>query len=194
MLGRWRAGAGPDDLRERHPFLTVGDRYRPEDAAAVVEIAWFFLVERHRASLQLSERALRPVVEAAARHPLLGRLLPFRSTVVLHFSQCTRYPYTSGLPAIRPSSPLGCGSFQVTVPRSYISGDLGAEDAIDEVVSRLPAGCGPAIQGTAHDVGRTGAGARGRPGADVTDTVPAPASPSAEKQPSDGHDDLRLEH
>ncbi len=54
------------------------------------------------------------MMAAAARHPLLGRLLPR-------------------------------------------SGDLTLSDAIDDVVARLPAGCGPAIQGTAADVVRAGA-------------------------------------
>jgi hypothetical protein len=56
------------------------------------------------------------------------------------------------LPSIAPT---GTESFRVVAHGSprYLSGELTLSDAIDEVVARLPAGCGPAIHGTAADVG-----------------------------------------
>jgi uncharacterized protein DUF6193 len=151
VLGRWYADADPDDLRDRHPFLMVGDRYRAEDAAAIVGIRWFDLIESHRASTRSADQRSCLTMAAAAGHPLLGRLFPFTSVFFLKFSRCTRWPYTMDLPSIVPT---GVASFRVVAPGSprYFSGELTLSDAIDEVVARLPGGCGPAIQGTADDV------------------------------------------
>ncbi|MFE5325390.1 DUF6193 family natural product biosynthesis protein [Embleya sp. NPDC056575] len=82
----------------------------------------------------------------------LRRLYPFTSHATLCVSSCTRYPYAIAAP---PVDPLHDGRFRVRVPRSrdVIGVTDTAEEAIALVLDHLSADIGPAVAGTADDLG-----------------------------------------
>lgn len=142
----WRGGSALRQIREVSPFvefseLSEAHERGPADAVAV---QWRLL----RSAPRLAEA--RPVLEAAHAHPALRRLLPVLNHGSLHFSTCTGYPYSWDVPYIEP---LDSG-YRVAGPRrGSIIGTAGtAEDAISLVIDHLPAGCGPAVAGTAADL------------------------------------------
>ncbi|MET8080672.1 DUF6193 family natural product biosynthesis protein [Streptomyces sp. NPDC005303] len=94
----------------------------------------------------------KALVEAAYANPALRALFPLVSHGSLQFSRCTRFPWSQDLPMIFPlfggrfrvrqlHGPQGSGQEQVGEADS-------AEDAVKLVASHLPAGCGPAVDGT----------------------------------------------
>ena len=106
---------------------------------------------------------LAPLVEAAYRNPTLRQLLPFTSHHRLCFSECIGFPYTS-LPLIVPTGDgdaSNVASFEVLqetvtgygqegpVIEQLRLGQGSAEEAVEFLVSALPAGIGPARRGTA---------------------------------------------
>jgi hypothetical protein len=96
------------------------------------------------------------LIEAAYADPQLRTLFPFHSHRTLNFSRCTDFPYTHDIPVI---TPLASGRYRVTwwqTRSAHIPAHIGEtrdpHEAVAMVVARLPAGCGPAIVGTADDV------------------------------------------
>ncbi|MFD3512478.1 DUF6193 family natural product biosynthesis protein [Streptomyces sp. NPDC058657] len=73
----------------------------------------------------------------------------------LYFSRCTEDPWTWDVPYIRPRSTgaFHAGLFYVEGPSRIerIDEAAMAQQAVAMVVERLPAGCGPAFVGTAHE-------------------------------------------
>ncbi|MFI6288634.1 DUF6193 family natural product biosynthesis protein [Streptomyces sp. NPDC051018] len=95
------------------------------------------------------------LIEAAYAEPELRVLFPYQSHESLHFSRCTRYPYTHDVPAIVPVD----GKYRVigrTARSPHRPVDIGwadnPRDAVALVLARLPPGCGPAVVGTADDL------------------------------------------
>ena len=99
----------------------------------------------------------KALVEAAYANPALRALFPLVSHGSLQFSRCTRFPWSQDLPMIFP---LFGGRFRVRQlhePRGSGQEGVGeadsaeadsAEEAVKLVASHLPAGCGPAVDGT----------------------------------------------
>lgn len=99
-----------------------------------------------------------PLLAAAGAEPRLRRLYPFTSHFTLVFSSCTRYPYLVEAPAVEP---LHDGRFRVHGAGGGGGGGgavIGetdtAEEAVALVMAHLPDDLGPAVAGTADDLGR----------------------------------------
>jgi len=111
-----------------------------------VEYTWQMILSSiHRYNAALSE-----FVHAAAAQPALRQLFPYTS---LHrffcFSRCTGHPYTHDIPRV---DPLPDGRYEVIGTGGRSLGIGSAEFAAALVVASLPAGCGPAVRGTAEDL------------------------------------------
>ncbi|MET9500018.1 DUF6193 family natural product biosynthesis protein [Streptomyces sp. NPDC006552] len=94
----------------------------------------------------------KALVEAAYANSALRALFPLVSHGSLQFSRCTRFPWSQDLPSIFP---LFGGRFRVYrlhAPRGSGQEQVGeadsAKEAVKLVASHLPAGCGPAVDGT----------------------------------------------
>lgn len=99
----------------------------------------------------------KSLVEAAYANPALRALFPLVTHGSLQFSRCTRFPWSQDLPSIFPydgeryfrvrrlHEPCGSG-------REQIGGAVTADEAVELVASRLPPGCGPALDGTPDDL------------------------------------------
>ncbi|MEV7174142.1 DUF6193 family natural product biosynthesis protein [Streptomyces sp. NPDC093224] len=99
----------------------------------------------------------KALVEAAYANPSLRALFPLVSHGSLQFSRCTHFPWSQDLPSIFPydgerhfrvlrlHEPRGSG-------REQIGGPVTADEAVELVASHLPAGCGPALDGTPDDL------------------------------------------
>ncbi|MFD9124197.1 DUF6193 family natural product biosynthesis protein [Kitasatospora sp. NPDC059571] len=94
----------------------------------------------------------KELVEAAYADPVLARLFPLVSHCSLQFSRCTRYPWSGDLPSVFP---YGGELFYVALAlepgaprRERIGGPVTAEQAVELLARHLPAGCGPAVDGT----------------------------------------------
>ncbi|MFE3764302.1 DUF6193 family natural product biosynthesis protein [Streptomyces sp. NPDC059104] len=92
------------------------------------------------------------LVEAAYADPALRGLFPLVSHGSLQFSRCTGFPWSGDLPSIFP---LAGERFRVLRPyeawgsgREQVGEADTAEEAVELVASHLPAGCGPAVDGT----------------------------------------------
>ncbi len=96
---------------------------------------------------------LEPLLQAAAATPELRQLFPFTSMNRLRLSRCTRYPYTMDCPFVIPE---GDGRYIVVRRDGTRSAPLDTAEAVREVVAGLPPGCGPALDGTAQDLGLPG--------------------------------------
>ncbi|MFG3488855.1 DUF6193 family natural product biosynthesis protein [Streptomyces sp. NPDC047972] len=95
----------------------------------------------------------KALVEAAYATPELRALFPLVSHGSLQFSRCTRFPWSQDLPSIFPllgerfrvwglHGSAGSGREQAGEADT-------AEEAVRLVAAHLPAGCGPAVDGTA---------------------------------------------
>ncbi|WP_433546826.1 DUF6193 family natural product biosynthesis protein [Streptomyces sp. CA-294286] len=113
-----------------------------------VEAAWQALLRYDQVSAEL--------VAAAYAEPRLRQLFPWTGMWELHFSRCTEFPWTWDVPYIGPRSAGAshAGPFSVEGPsRSERVGEAAtARQAVAMVVERLPADCGPAFVGTAHEL------------------------------------------
>ncbi|WP_408994533.1 DUF6193 family natural product biosynthesis protein [Streptomyces sp. 1268] len=88
---------------------------------------------------------------AAHAHPRLRELLPTVSHGALYLSRCIRYPRPHDVGALFRR---GGGGFMVI--RQSDGTVLGEPDTVEEavalIVASLPEGCGPAIDGSVHDL------------------------------------------
>ncbi|MEU9065102.1 DUF6193 family natural product biosynthesis protein [Streptomyces sp. NPDC048430] len=88
---------------------------------------------------------------AAYASPRLRELFPTVSHGALYLSRCIRYPRPHDVGSLFPRAG---GGFMVV--RQSDGAVLGEPDTVEEaialIVANLPAGCGPAIDGTAHDL------------------------------------------
>jgi hypothetical protein len=94
----------------------------------------------------------KALVEAAYANPALRALFPLVSHGSLQFSRCTRFPWSQDLPMIFPLFGRRFRVRRLHEPRGSGREEAGeadsAEEAVKLVASHLPAGCGPAVDGT----------------------------------------------
>jgi hypothetical protein len=94
----------------------------------------------------------KALVEAAYANSALRALFPLVSHGSLQFSRCTRFPWSQDLPSIFPNGERHFRVLRLHEPRGsgreQIGGAVTADEAVELVVSHLPAGCGPALDGT----------------------------------------------
>ncbi len=88
------------------------------------------------------------LVQAASRVPELRQLLPYTSHAALGFSRCTGYPFTRDCPLLYAHR----GRFRVDDAAGRPRGEGTLEDVVRFAVTLLPAGVGPAVRGTAHEL------------------------------------------
>lgn len=92
------------------------------------------------------------LVRVAHAEPLLRQLYPWTGMWELHFSRCTEIRYTWDIPYI---GTLRDGRYYVEGPsRSSprIDETDSAQAAVEMVIDRLPAHCGPAFIGNAEEL------------------------------------------
>ncbi|MFD1934712.1 DUF6193 family natural product biosynthesis protein [Nonomuraea mangrovi] len=145
----WRHGGRLSEIQRTAPFVEISEiAYAHERGPAdMVAVRWCLIRQDARDGPVEGAHAL---VEAAHARSQLRQLLPVLSHWSLHFSMCTGYPYVWNIPFVEP---LSNGRYRVSGPARGV--DIGEVDSADEaialVVAGLPAGCGPAVEGTAHD-------------------------------------------
>ncbi|MEU6086766.1 DUF6193 family natural product biosynthesis protein [Streptomyces sp. NPDC047085] len=70
----------------------------------------------------------------------------------MQFSRCTRFPWSGDLPSVFPLAGERFRVLRLHEPRGSGREEVGeadtAEEAVELVVSHLPTGCGPAVDGT----------------------------------------------
>lgn len=142
----WYEGVSLAELRSAAPFLKVSalalaHERGPEHAVA----------EKWRRYLEPDQYEDLELIRAAHAEPRLRLLFPFTSHGSLHFSRCTGWPYSRDVSAIYP---LGGGRYAVQHRGEDFSMEpaFTAEEAAASVVARMPAGWGPAVAGTEHDL------------------------------------------
>ncbi|GEM_PF-3087377 len=142
----WASGASLADLCAAWPHLGLWELAQAHERGDAVAVRWQLLRE-HAADI------VRPLVEAAFAQPRLQVLFPFTSHHDLLFSRCTGYPYSWDVPFIQH---LPGGRYLVAGPlRGMVIGAADdPESAVALVVDGLPAGCGPAVAGTAEELER----------------------------------------
>jgi hypothetical protein len=158
-------------LRRRFPFVGVESKAEGHEqgAAAEVEQQWQTLYSRVKNDeLRQGFTLLVPLVEKAMEVPVLRRLFPFTSLFSLCFSRCTGYPFSGDCPSACPSryavwqgyltpeqrAALGPEKpYTVADSKGHFLGQGDAAEAIELIVPHLPPNCGPAVQGTADDLG-----------------------------------------
>lgn len=113
------------------------------DEGNEVEFQW----QAYLSNTDPYRRSLMPFLILAARQPKLRALFPFTSLTTLCFSRCTGYPFTADCPYVTPD---GNGNFVVGKQGSRDLGIGDADLALSLVLDNLPAGCGPAVRGTAE--------------------------------------------
>jgi Family of unknown function (DUF6193) len=160
-------GVSTGVLQRRFPFVGVessADSHE-QGAAAEVEQKWQALYSHVKSDE--SKVALTPLVERAMEVPVLRRLFPFTSLDWLCFSRCTGYPFSGDCPSacstrFRFAPRLTPGQREALgPPRPYTVADskgnfLGEGDlaeVVELIIQHLPPNCGPAVQGTADDLG-----------------------------------------
>ncbi|MCT6775278.1 DUF6193 family natural product biosynthesis protein [Streptomyces sp. CS7] len=88
---------------------------------------------------------------AAYAHPRLRELFPTVSHGALYFSRCIHYPRTKDVGTLLRRAGDG-----FMVHRQSDGTILGEPDTVEEavalIVANLPEGCGPAIDGSVHDL------------------------------------------
>ncbi|MFF1300941.1 MULTISPECIES: DUF6193 family natural product biosynthesis protein [unclassified Streptomyces] len=94
----------------------------------------------------------KALVDAAYANPALRALFPLVSHGSLQFSRCTRFPWSQDLPMIFPLFGERFRVSRLHEPQGSEQEEAGeadsAEEAVKLVASHLPAGCGPAVDGT----------------------------------------------
>jgi hypothetical protein len=144
-IDKWVASScSTADLAAAFRFVTVEPEAEAYERGAEVEERW----RSYISGIGVPE--LAPFVEAASRRPQLRRLFPYTSLNMFCFSRCTGYPFTLDTPFVRP---VKKGWYEVVSSSGVVLGRGGAEAAAELVVANLPPGCGPAMPGTADDLG-----------------------------------------
>lgn len=151
-IGLWQSGNTLRELHAAWPYVYYGELAEAYEHGDPVETKW-------RIYRQTRARHIdHDLIEAAYAQPRLRVLFPGTSHETLLLSRCTRPPFTRDLPAIKT---LRDGRYEVAWlpnaphgPRQIALVDS-AQEATALVVTHLPeAGCGPAIDGTAQDLGQ----------------------------------------
>jgi hypothetical protein len=167
VINAWVAKELPTtEMQRQFPFVSVEPTAESHEqgAAAEVERKWQALYSR----LRSEQSELMMLVEKAMEVPVLRRLFPFTSLFSLCLSRCTGYPFSGDCPSACPSSraimqgyltPEQCSAlgpekpYTVADSKGRFLGQGDAEEAIELIVRHLPPDYGPAVQGTANDLG-----------------------------------------
>ena len=143
-IDKWISGkVGTGLLTLEFPFVKAEDVASAFESGGEVEYRW----QSYLAAMTHPE--LHKLVRVAATRPQLRMLFPFTSMYNLCFSRCTGYPYSGDLPYIHPTE---AGQYQVCDRSSRVLGKGNVEEVVNITIANLPAGCGPAIAGTAEDL------------------------------------------
>jgi hypothetical protein len=134
-------------MEERFAFFRAGPMARAFEKGTEVEETWLRLLAKEP---NPPERPLQEILELASKEAALRKLFPFTSLITLCFSRCTGYPYTRDCPAV---TPLGEGRYKVTTMDLKLLGEGTAREALQILLRNLPANCGPAVKGTAKELG-----------------------------------------
>jgi hypothetical protein len=144
-IDKWVASScGTADLAATFRFVAVEPRASAYERGEEVEERW----QSYISEIAIPE--LPPFVEAASRRPQLRQLFPYTSMNIFCFSRCTGYPFTLDTPFVRPVKE---NWYEVWSASGVVLGRGDAEAAAELVVANLPPGCGPAVPGTADDLG-----------------------------------------
>jgi hypothetical protein len=147
-IDRWvGSNCGTGDMTSAFDFVKAEPSAWSYEQGCEVEERW----REYLATIPESIPELNAVVSAASNRPELRRLFPYTSLNRLCFSRCTGYPFTRDTPVVAPAGPEGYRVY------SSAGKDLGcgsAEQVLDIVIENLPSGCGPAVAGTAEEIGR----------------------------------------
>jgi hypothetical protein len=144
-IDKWVASScGTADLAAAFRFVVVEPKAAAYERGEEVEDRWRFYIS------EIAFPELVPFVEAASRRPQLRYLFPYTSMNTFCFSRCTGYPFTLDTPFVRPVKE---NWYEVLSASGVVLGRGDAEAAAELVVANLPPGCGPAVPGTADDMG-----------------------------------------
>jgi hypothetical protein len=143
-IGVWQAGSRLAELRTQWPFVTYGELAEAHERGDAVPVTWKIYRE---AVVFYIDNAL---IEAAYEQPRLRALFPFFSHELLHFSRCTRIPYTRDLPFITPKRD---GTYLVIWPDGALLERVDtAHEAAMVLIAHMPDDYGPAIDATGHEL------------------------------------------
>ncbi len=115
------------------------------EAAETVSLEWQRL-------LSMDEHLIAPeMTQTAYANPRLRTLFPLVSHGSLHLSRCTKFPWTSDVPALYRRA--GGGFIVKRLSDGVTIGETEAvEEAVTLIANNLPSNCGPAINGTENDL------------------------------------------
>jgi hypothetical protein len=144
-IDKWVASScSTADLAAAFRFVVVEPKAAAYERGEEVEDRWRSYING------IGFPELAPFVEAASRRPQLRQLFPYTSMNIFCFSRCTGYPFTLDTPFVRPVKE---NWYEVLSASGVALGRGDAEAAAELVVANLPPGCGPAVPGTADDLG-----------------------------------------
>jgi hypothetical protein len=150
-IDKWVASdCSTGDLAAAFRFVAVEPEAAAYERGEEVEERWRCYIREIRFP------ELVPFVAAASRRPELRQLFPYTSLNTFCFSRCTGYPFTRDTPFVQPVKE---GQYEVVSASDVVLGRGNAEEAAELVVANLPSGCGPAVPGTADDLGGAEPGA-----------------------------------
>lgn len=143
-IDRWISGnVGTANLIAAFPFVKAEDAAPAFESENEVEHRWQSYLKGN------THPVLLELVKYAATRPELRMLFPYTSMYTLCFSRCTGYPYSGDLPHIEP---VEDGKYQVSDRSLRVLGIGNIEEVVSIMIENLPAGCGPAVPGTAEDL------------------------------------------
>ncbi|MFF3403780.1 DUF6193 family natural product biosynthesis protein [Streptomyces sp. NPDC002659] len=136
----WISGNPVQEMAERWPFIEFEPLAEAHLSGHAVATAWRLMLEKHPGA-QLTDSEL---TAAAHAQPRLQKLFPIASHGWLHFSRCTRDPFSHDLPKVGPVD----GGWRVYAADARTIGDVAtAVEAAALVVAHLPDDIGPAVEG-----------------------------------------------
>lgn len=141
FISAWNRGISLADARATWPFLTYDRLAEAHERGNAVAVKWELLEGDPGADY------VREAVAAAAARPELRQLFPWLSHLGsrLHFSRCTGYPFSRGIPYIEGQL---AGYRVIDDWSDEVLGEfLDPVDAVAAVVAAMPQGIGPAIEG-----------------------------------------------
>lgn len=181
-----------DELERRFPWLGFGAHARAHERGRLVEHVWQARVDSSEPGATPLREVLGPLLRACATRPRLRALLPFTSHDRLLFSRTTGYPYDAMGTYARPATREADGSaswLDVVVPGRFcvvrraqdhqVETPLGEGDAAWAAATLeqdVPAGWGPAVDGTSDDAAGASRGAADAPDEAYNDVFRAIAS------------------
>lgn len=135
-------------LKVAFPDINISEAapFYEDSPKAYVEMRWAILCTHVNKMMP----SLYPVVRLAKDIPVLRQLLPYTSVDALSFSRCTGYPFSCDCPSI---GPIVKDVFRVIGSSGEVLGCGNADKSLKVALANLPEDCGPAVHGTAEDLG-----------------------------------------